>query len=48
MVELARRVKSDRLYGNFAVEFSAHDGEVRTTTKRSDVTIKPPASGMTK
>jgi hypothetical protein len=48
MVDLAKRVKADRLYGTFAVEFSAHDGEIRTTTDKLEITRKPPASGMTK
>lgn len=48
MLELGRRVKTDRLFGTFAVEFSAHDGEIRTTVTKLDISKRPPTSGMKK
>lgn len=30
VLELARQVRTDRMCGQFAVEFSAHKGEIKT------------------
>ncbi len=45
-LELVRRVKSDRLYGTFAVEFRTEKGEIVAVESIERRKSKPPASGM--
>lgn len=44
MLSLARQVKSQGLDGRFAVEFSAHHGDIRSArTQREQPLPQPPA-----
>lgn len=45
MLDLARLVKSQGLDGRFAVEFSAHHGDIRSArTQREQPLPQPPAA----
>ncbi len=45
MLDLARHVKAQGLDGRFAVEFSAHHGDIRSArTQREQPLAQPPAA----